>query len=351
MNVRLQLLRFAIVALPVMSNGLQAQEKTIQTPTKADVTAAKADAKLPEYKVVKDVSGDLQFNGSDTMIGEVTLLAESFKKLYSNVTIGIEGEGSSFGPPALITGKAQFIAMSRAMKAKEVDDFKKKFGYPPVALPTSIDMLTVYVHQDNPINGLTLQQVDAVFSRTLKGGAPNVLAKWGDLGLTGEWSNKPITLFGRNAASGTNRFFREHALFNGAFREAVQEQLGSSSVVQGVANNKYAIGYSGMGSKADEVRALPLAQDIKSEYYSPIPEHAYSGEYPLTRFLFLYVNYAPGTELKPLSREFLLYLYSNQGQSDVVRSGFLPVGDVIATRALASVVIQREDDATKQPVP
>ena len=347
MNVRLQLLSFAMLAVPVTFHQLQAQEKAIPAPVKADESPVKVDAKLPEYKAVKGVSGDLQFNGSDTMIGEVSQLAESFKKLYSNVTIGIEGEGSSFGPPALITGKAQFIAMSRAMKAKEVDDFKKKFGYPPVALPTSIDMLTVYVHQDNPIKGLTLQQVDAIFSRTLKGGSLKILSTWGDLGLTGEWSDKPITLYGRNAASGTNRFFREHALFNGAFREEVQELTGSSSVVQGVANNKYAIGYSGMGTKTEGVRAIPLAQDIKSEYFAPIPEHAYSGDYPLTRFLFLYVNHAPGTEPNPLNREFLLYLYSQQGQSDVVRSGFLPVGEVIATRALATVGIQNQDAATK----
>ncbi len=347
MNVRLHMLRLAIVALPAMFHGLHAQEKAIQAPTTGDVTQAKVDAKLPEYSIVKGVSGDIQFNGSDTMIGEITLLAESFKKLHRNVTIGIEGEGSSFGPPALISGKAQFIAMSRAMKAKEVDDFKKKFGYPPVALPTSIDMLTVYVHQDNPIRGLTLQQVDAIFSRTRKGGAPSPITTWGDLGLTGEWSNKPITLLGRNAASGTNRFFREHALFNGAFREDVQEQTGSASVVQGIANNKYAIGYSGMGSKSDGVRALPLAQDIKSEYYSPIPAHAYSGDYPLTRFLFLYVNYAPGSELSPLSREFLLYLYSQQGQSDVIRSGFLPLDDLIVNRALASVGIHRDNGASK----
>ena len=341
MNVRLQMLKFAMMAVILMFNVLQAQDKTIQAPVTADGKPVKVDAKLPEYKAVEGVSGDVQFIGSDTMLGQVTLLTDGFKKLYSGVTFEIDCKGSSFAPPALIKGNALFAPMSRSMKAKEVDDFKKKFGYPPVAIPTSIDMLTVYVHKDNPIKGLTLQQVDAVFSRTLKGGAPKVLTTWGDLGLTGEWANKPITLYGRNAASGTNRFFREHALFNGAFREEVQEQSGSSSVVQCVANDKYAIGYSGMGSKIDGVRALPLAQDYKSEYFAPIPEHAYSGDYPLTRFLFLYVNYAPGTELHPLSREFILYLYSQQGQSEVVHSGFLPVGDVIVTRALASVGIQR----------
>ena len=147
--------------------------------------------------------------------------------------------------------------------------------------------------------------------------------------------------------AGTNRFFREHALFNGAFREEVQEMPGSLPVVQGVANNKYAIGYSGMGSKTEGVRALPLAQDIKSEYFAPIPEHAYSGDYPLTRFLFLYVNHAPGTELNPLSREFILYLYSQQGQSDVVRSGFLPVRAEIVNRTLTSVGIQHDGGVTK----
>jgi phosphate transport system substrate-binding protein len=256
-------------------------------------------------------------------------------------TIGIDCKGSSFAPPALIKGTALFAPMSRSMKAKEIDDFKKKFGYPPVAIPTSIDMLTVYVHKDNPVKGLTLQQVDAVFSRTLKGGSPKGITTWGELGLTGEWSDKPITLYGRNAASGTNRFFREHALFNGAFREEVQEQSGSSSVIEGVANNKYAIGYSGMGSKTEGVRALSLAQDYKSEYYAPVPEHAYSGDYPLTRFLFIYLNYHQGTELNPLTREFILYLYSQQGQSDIVQSGFLPVGDEIVTRALESVGLHR----------
>ena len=341
MNVRQKIFKLVFVAVPIIFNGLQAQEKIVQAPLNVGGLPVKVDAKLPEYNAVTGISGDIQLIGSDTMLGQVTELSEGFKKRYSSVTIGIEAEGSSFGPPALISGKALFAPMSRAMKAKEVDDFKKKFGYPPVAIPTSIDMLTVYVHQDNPIKGLTLQQVDAVFSRTLKGGAPKVLTTWGELGLTGEWANKPITLYGRTSASGTNRFFREHALFNGAFREEVQEQTGSSSVVKEVANDKYAIGYSGMGSKTEGVRSLQLAQDYKSEYYAPIPEHAYSGDYPLTRFLFLYLNYAPGTELEPLGREFIYYLYSQQGQSDVVRSGFLPVGDVVVTRALASVGIPR----------
>ena len=213
MNVRLRILSFAMLTATVIVTALQAQEKTVQTLVKSDARPVNVDAKLPEYKAVNGVSGNLQFNGSDTMVGEITLIAESFKKVYSGVTIAIEGEGSSFGPPALISGKAQFIAMSRAMKAKEVDDFKKNFGYPPVALPTSIDMLTVYVHPDNPIKGLTLQQVDAVFSRTLKGGAQNVITTWGDLGLTGEWSNKQITLYGRNAASGRNQSVFQGARF------------------------------------------------------------------------------------------------------------------------------------------
>jgi phosphate transport system substrate-binding protein len=313
----------AAVVVAVLPNPIQAQ--------------VKVDPKLPEFKAVQGVSGNLKIVGSDTMKTEMGLLSEGFAKFYPNVRFEIEGKGSATAPPALLDGTSQFAPMSRGMKAKEVDDFKKKYGYPPVALPTSIDMLEVYVHKDNPIKGLTLQQVDAVFSRTRKGGYAKAINTWGDLGLKGEWADKPITLYGRNKISGTNKFFLEHALFNGAFRDEVKEQLGSDAVVEHVANDKYAIGYSGMGSKSAGVKSLPLALDIKSQYIAPEPENAYSGDYPLTRMLLLYAIQRPGTELDPLRREFIRYLYSQQGQSDVLRSGFLPLGSHIATRALASV--------------
>jgi phosphate transport system substrate-binding protein len=229
--------------------------------------------------------------------------------------------------------------MSRAMKDKEIDEFEKKYGYKPTELGTSIDMLAVYVHKDNPIAGMTLQQVDAVFSKTRKGGFASDIRTWGELGLTGEWASKPISLYGRNSASGTYGYFKEHALFKGDFKDSVKEQPGSSSVVNGVANDKYGIGYSGIGYKTADVRAVPLASKPGGKMIAAEPDNAYTGEYPLARFLYLYVNHKPGTALEPLRREFIRYIFSREGQLDVVKDGYFPVTAKIAEKQLAKVGI------------
>jgi phosphate transport system substrate-binding protein len=299
--------------------------------------AVQVDPKLPAYAVVQGVSGTLKSIGSDTMNNEMALWAEGFKKHYPNVQIEIEGKGSSTAPPALVSGTAHFGPMSRPMKEKEIDDFEKVFGYEPIALPTSIDMLAVYVHKDNPLRGLTLQQVDAIFSKTRKGGHDEELRTWGHLGLTGEWADKPISLYGRNSASGTYGFFKEHALFKGDYRDDVKEQPGSSSVVQAVATDRYALGYSGIGYKTADVRAVPLAAGAGQPFVEAVPANAYTGEYPLSRFLYLYVNIKPNSELDPLRREFVRYVFSREGQSDVIKDGYYPVTADIARQALESI--------------
>lgn len=298
------------------------------------------DPQLPDYKPVEGISGSLKSIGSDTMNNEMTLWAEGFLKFYPNVKIEIEGKGSSTAPPAMVSGTAHFGPMSREMKGAEIDAFEKQFGYKPVGLGSSIDMLAVYVHKDNPIQGLTMQQVDAIFSKNRKGGYPTDITTWGQLGLTGEWANRPISLYGRNSASGTYGYFKEHALFKGDFKDSVKEQPGSSSVVQGVASDKFAIGYSGIGYKTADVRAVPLAQNEGETFVEAIPENAYTGEYPLARFLYVYTNYKPGSELDPLRREFIKYIFSKQGQLDVIKDGYYPVTAEIAREQLKMVGIE-----------
>jgi len=300
-------------------------------------TGLQVDKDLPSYKQTTGVSGSIKSVGSDTMNNLMTLWAESYKKMYPALRIEIEGKGSSTAPPALIAGTSTFGPMSRRMKDTEVDAFEKKFGYKPTALPTSIDMLAVYVHKDNPIKGLTLQQIDAVFSKTRKGGATKDARTWGDVGLAGEWANKPISLYGRNSASGTYGYFKKHALFKGDYKDSVKEQPGSSSVIQGVASDKYGIGYSGIGYKTADVRAVPLARDSKSKMIEAVAENAYTGQYPLARFLYLYVNYKPGSRLEPLRAEFLKCAFSSEGQRDVIKDGYFPITAKIADKALKSV--------------
>jgi phosphate transport system substrate-binding protein len=302
--------------------------------------AVKVDPKIPEYKSVQGVSGTIKSIGSDTMNNLMTLWSEGFKKMYPAVTTEIEGKGSATAPTALIAGTANFGPMSRTMKDKEIDEFEKQFGYKPTAVPTSIDMLAVFVHKDNPIQGLTLAQVDAVFSKTRKLGADRDLVTWGDLGLTGEWADKPISLYGRNSASGTYGYFKEHALGKGDFKDSVKEQPGSSSVVQGIAKDKYAIGYSGIGYITADVRAVPLAKDAKSKLVDAAPENAYTGQYPMARFLYVYINMKPGSQLDPLRREYLRYILSKQGQEDVVKDGYYPLTAKIVSDSLKLIGVE-----------
>jgi phosphate transport system substrate-binding protein len=300
----------------------------------------KVDPALPDYKAVQGVSGTIKSIGSDTMNNMMALWAEGFKKMYPNVQVEIEGKGSSTAPVALIEGTAAFGPMSRSMKQQEIDGFSAKFGYKPTELPTSLDMLAVYVHKDNPVTSLSLSQVDAIFSKTRKLGEKEAITAWGQVGLKDSWANLPISLYGRNAASGTYGYFKEHALGKGDYLDSVKEQPGSSAVVQGVATDLGGIGYSGIGYKTADVRAVPLAPDAKSAAVEPAPENAYSGDYPLARYLYLYVNCAPGKELDPLRREFIRYIFSKQGQMDVVKDGYFPVTAEIARKALESAGIR-----------
>lgn len=321
-----------------MTSALLAAAAVLSLPA-AGIAQVKVDEALPEYKPVQGVSGSLKSVGSDTMNNEMTLWAEGFLRFYPNVKVEIEGKGSSTAPPALISGTSQFGPMSRQMKDAEAAAFEKKYGYKPVPLPTSIDMLAVYVNKDNPIKGLSLQQVDAIFSKTRKGGYPSDIKTWGEAGLVGEWANQPISLYGRNSASGTYGYLKKNALFGGDYKDSVKEQPGSSSVVQGVASDRFGIGYSGIGYKTADVLAIPLAAE-GDDFVTAEPENAYTGDYPLARFLWLYVNHKPGAELDPLRREFVKYVFSKNGQEDVVKDGYFPVPATIAREALQSAGIE-----------
>jgi phosphate transport system substrate-binding protein len=227
--------------------------------------------------------------------------------------------------------------MSREMKSKESDEFEKKFGYKPTNIKVAVDALAVFVHKDNPIKSLSLTQLDAIFSKNRKSGYANDIKTWGDLGLTGEWADKPISLYGRNSASGTYGYFKKVALFKGDYKDSVKEQPGSSAVVQGVASDKYGIGYSGVGYKTADVRIVPLSVEESDTAYEANAENAYSGDYPLARFLYIYINKNPNEDLDPLRREFIKYVLSKEGQEAVIKDGFYPISKGIVDMNLQAV--------------
>lgn len=285
----------------------------------------KVDPAIAKYKKTSGISGSVNSIGSDTMNNLMTLWAEAFAKFYPNVKVQVEGKGSSTAPPALIAGTAQFGPMSREMKQEEIDKFEKAYGYKPTAIRTSIDALAVYVNKDNPIKGLTMPQVDAIFSKTRRGGYAQEVTAWDQLSMTDGWAGKPISLYGRNSASGTYGYFKEHALYKGDYKDTVKEQPGSASVVQGVTEDRFGIGYSGIGYVTSGVRAVPLAAKEGAEYYTPTLDNVVSGKYPLARFLYVYINKAPNKPLDPLVREFCKFILTQEGQQVVIKDGYLPL--------------------------
>jgi phosphate transport system substrate-binding protein len=297
----------------------------------ARAQAVQVDPSLSSYQKTSGVSGNINSVGSDTMNNMMALWAETFRKMYPNVKIQIEGKGSGTAPPALIAGTSQFGPMSRAMKAAEIDQFEAKYGYKPTQIRTSYDALAVYVSKDNPLQKLTLAQVDAVFSKTRRRGGKNVNT-WGDLGLTGDWAARPVSIYGRNSASGTYGFFKEHVLQTGDYKDAVKEQPGSASVVQGVTEDRFGIGYSGIGYRTSGVKPLQLAE--KDQFFDGSYANVTSGKYPLSRFLYIYVNKAPGKPLDPLVKEYVKLILSKDGQEVVVKDGYLPLSPAIVAEEL-----------------
>lgn len=283
------------------------------------------DPKVPVYERVSGISGNLNSIGSDTLNNLMLLWAEGFRQVYPNVNIQVQGAGSSTAPAALIDGTAQLGPMSRAMTGAEMDRFEQRYGYRPTEIRVAIDALAVFVSRENPIAGLSLPQVDAIFSSTYRlGHSP--IRTWGQVGMTGDWANRPISLYGRNSVSGTYGFFKNAALGGGDFHgERYQEQPGSSTVVQSVTADRFGIGYSGIGYATSGVRAIPLAKEHGGKVYEPTAENCLSGDYPLARFLYVYVNKNPREPMDRLTFEFIRFINSRQGQEHVVRDGYFPL--------------------------
>ena len=307
--------------------------------TFSSLAAADVDPNLPEYTRASGVSGNLSSIGSDTLNNLMTLWAEEFNKFYPNVNIQIQGAGSSTAPPAITEGTANLAPMSRAMRDSEIQTFEKRHGYKPYALPVAIDMVAVYVNKDNPIEGLSLPQVDAIVSATRRCGHGEDITRWGQVGLSGAWTNRDFALYSRNAVSGTYGFFKDNALCGGDFKSSINEQPGSSSVVQGVTESINGIGYSGIGYRTSGVRVVPLSREHGGTAYDANAENAATGAYPLARFLYVYINKHPNRPLDPLTREFVKMVMTKPGQEVVHRDGFVPLPATLTSKTLKELGI------------
>ncbi|MEE9356334.1 MAG: phosphate ABC transporter substrate-binding protein PstS family protein [Methylococcaceae bacterium] len=295
------------------------------------------DPELAEYTKASGISGNLSSVGSDTLANLMTLWAEEFKRLYPNINLQIQAAGSSTAPPALTEATANLGPMSRKMKDNEINAFETKYGYKPTAIPVAIDALAVFVNKANPIKGMAIPQVDAVMSTTRTCGYEQNIVTWGELGLEGKWKKRPIQLYGRNSVSGTYGYFKEKALCKGDFKNNVNEQPGSASVVQSVTSSINGIGYSGIGYKTSGVKTVPIASEEGEAFVEATPENAIKGAYPLARFLYVYVNKAPNKALAPLEGEFIKMVLSKQGQQVVIKDGYIPLPAKVVAKIMSKL--------------
>ncbi|MGO2012871.1 MAG: PstS family phosphate ABC transporter substrate-binding protein [Pseudoalteromonas sp.] len=306
---------------------------SVAVTTFASAQVMAVDKTIPEYQKVSGISGNFSSVGSDTLANMMTFWAEEYKRIYPNVNIQIQAAGSSTAPPALTEGTANFGPMSRKMKSKEIESFEKRYGYKPTEVRVAIDALAVFVHKDNPIKGLRIDEVDAIFSSTRKCGATKQVNRWSEIGLTGDWASRDVQLYGRNSVSGTYGYFKKKALCKGDFRNNVNEQPGSASVVQSTSSSLNAIGYSGIGYKTSGVRTVPLAKK-GDNFVDATLENVATGKYPLSRFLYVYVNKHPNKPLAPIDAEFLKMVLSQDGQGIVKKDGYVPLSGQLAMKEL-----------------
>ncbi|MGE9296223.1 MAG: PstS family phosphate ABC transporter substrate-binding protein [Puniceicoccales bacterium] len=327
---------------PPSSTTTKATTVTRPAPMAAPV-ATPASKSLPPYQADYAVRGRLRSIGSDTMDKMMADWEKDFKNYHQGVRVFHEGKGSSTAIPALVEGRSDFGPMSRQVKSSEVEKFEQQFGYAPTSMPVAIDALAIYVHPDNPIKdrGLSMSELDAIFSSTRRRGYSSDIKTWGDLGLTGEWANKPINVYSRNSASGTYGFFKDEVLNKGDFKGTNRELPGSEEVVRSVENDPYGIGYSGFGYKTPGVALAPLTVSDGGAPVAANQDNAVSGAYPLARNLYLTINQRPGEEPKTLHAEFIRYVYSDNGQTRVSENGYFPVSSSTANQQLNSLGLSK----------
>jgi len=283
------------------------------------------DGKIPAYQPLVQINGQLQIAGSDTMRPLIQAWADDLKRRHPAMKVTVKGEGSETGLAALLEHQTEIAAMSRRMNASEIAEFVKEYGYEPTEVPVAIDALAIFVHQDNPIAGLSLDELDSMFCRERRRGLDHPVNSWGLVGLTDEWFDAPIRIYGRDGKSGTSYFFREEVCKGGTFFPHMVRGHGPASVVMDLIKDPKGIGFSGIGYRISMIKPVPIASVKGGRYVEPSFQSVMDGSYPLRRNLYLYVARPPKTDSDPILRELVRFALSAQGQQMAVDHGYFPL--------------------------
>ncbi|MDP9049188.1 MAG: substrate-binding domain-containing protein [Acidobacteriota bacterium] len=290
--------------------------------------SATVDPAIPAYRPVKGLSGTLKGVESNTVTVLQQKWIDGFTKIYPNVKISVDIGGSGQGGPRLTNGSADFAFIAREMMGREETPFIDKFGYRPLAISVSggslavkafTDCVVFIVNKDNPLNEITYPQLDAIYSATHNRGIKESITTWGQLGLTGEWVDKPIHAWGVEIPNGYDNFVNMHVLANGQWREGIQSQKTVIPLSDKVAADKYAISYTGLAWDTNPgTKVLRLSVHPGDPAIEPTFENVTSQKYPLARTIYIFVNREPDKSLTPVLREFIRYTLSREGQQAIV---------------------------------
>ncbi len=283
------------------------------------------DPAIPSYSQEASVAGKFLVSGSDTMRPLIQAWVNDLHRRNPRLKISVDGSGSETGLSALLEHRSEAAAMSRRMTAREIAEFVKEYGFEPTEVPVAIDALAVFVHRDNPLPGLSLDELDAMFCLQRHRGLPYIVDSWGLVGLHDEWFDAPVNLYGRNGNSGTSYFFREEVCKGGTFQPRMVNADGSASVVMDVMRDRFGIGFSAIGYRTSLVKPLPVAAVKGGRYVEPTFEQAMNGSYPLRRNLYLYIAHPVSlASVQPVST-LVQFALSAQGQQLAIDYGYFPL--------------------------
>jgi phosphate transport system substrate-binding protein len=288
------------------------------------------------YSTQPGIQGGLRSIGSDTLNNAMNLWAETFQAIYPNIFISIEGRGSGTALPALIENRAQLAPMSRLMKPKEIEAFKARFAYEPTPIKVALDAIGVFVHKKNPLERISMEELKSVFAGSILK-TRTAISLWDQLGISApDWAGKPIKLYSRNSFSGTYAFFQDQVLKGEPFSAGICEQANSTTIVEDISKDLYGIGYCGIGYKTSNVKALRI-KGSDGNYYAPTVQNCLAESYPVSRYLYIYVNKAPGKPLDKIIQEFLRFALSKKGQEIIVKDGYFSLPIPLAKEELQKI--------------
>jgi len=326
--------RLLSISMAAMTVALTGYAGVLGSPAWAQLKP-ELDAKIPLYQPATPVKGTLHIAGSDSMSPLLAAWTDELKRRHSGMKIVIEGAGSQTGLTNLLEHRTGIAAMSRRMTASEIAEFVKEYGHEPAEVPVAIDALAMFVHQDNPVTGLSMEELDSMFCRERRRGLDYPVTTWGLVGLTDQWFDAPIRLYGRNGNSGTSYFFREEVCKGGTFFPHMVSGHGPASVVMDVIKDPLGIGFSGIGYRTSMVKAVPIATVKGGRYVEPSFQSVMDGSYPLRRNLYLYIARAPKSEPEAGARELVRFALSAQGQQIALDHGYFPLPLTEITRVLS----------------